>query len=248
MTRALLLFVACVFLATGACASKPKKQFQRLAGEFVPPVNITKPVDQQSAAVGITIKSDKWVPGSEDRVYLVRVDQDRDLFQGSKLLPTSIVKPTSGAGGGTAYIQNIPPGRYAAVAFTIGEKGYGKTREITLYLLPKEAVKQSETVVTASSSAFMGEYELGDSTMVLNEKAADDVQAHYFEAFWGKPLENVIADLRMVGTPAYFSVHSIRLTKGSRDSAAEQRFIETARREMEPSWAPVIERGRSGGR
>ena len=94
----------------------------------------------------------------------------------------------------------------------------------------------------------MGEYELGASTMVLNDKAADDVQSHYFEAFWGRPLESVIADLRMVGTPAYFSVHSITLTKGSRDSAAEQRFMETARRDMEPSWGPVIDRGRAGGK
>ncbi|MFO0730908.1 MAG: hypothetical protein U0231_00560 [Nitrospiraceae bacterium] len=248
MSRVFVLFIAAVLLTTVACASKPKKPFQRLAGEFVPPVNITKPVDQQSAAVGITIKTDKWLPGSEDRVYLVRVDREQDLFQGAKLIPTSIVKPASGAGGGTAYVQNLPPGRYAAVAFTVGEKRYGKTREITQYLLPKELVKQSETLVTASASAFMGEYELGASTMVLNDKAADDVQSHYFEAFWGRPLESVIADLRMVGTPAYFSVHSITLTKGSRDSAAEQRFMETARRDMEPSWGPVIDRGRAGGK
>ena len=42
---------------------------------------------------------------------------------------------------------------------------------------------------------------------MLQEKAADEVQEHYFEAFWGKPLANVIADLQVLGTPAYFAVH-----------------------------------------
>ena len=58
MNRMLIAMLALAVLATGACASKPqKKQFQRLAGEFVSPVHITKPVDQQSAVIGITIKS-----------------------------------------------------------------------------------------------------------------------------------------------------------------------------------------------
>ena len=128
MNRMLIAMLALAVLATGACASKPqKKQFQRLAGEFVSPVHITKPVDQQSAVIGITIKSPAWVPNTEDRLYLVKIENDRDLFEGSKLIPTSILAPPPGArGGGTVYVQNLPPGRYAAVAFSTSEKGFGK--------------------------------------------------------------------------------------------------------------------------
>ena len=244
MNRIVIALLTLVVLTTGACAGKPpKKQFQRLAGEFVSPVHITKPVDQQSAVIGITIKSPAWVPNTEDRLYLVKVENERDLFEGSKLIPTSILAPPPGAGGGgTVYVQNVPPGRYAAVAFSTSEKGFGKVREVTLFLLPKTVVKQSDTTVVPGSISFMGEYEVGASTMVLQEKAADPVQEHYFEAFWGKPLAQVIADLQMIGTPAYFAVHTVSVKQGSRDVAAEERFLAAAKRDLEPAWALVIER------
>jgi hypothetical protein len=64
MNRTVIALLTLVVLTTGACASKPPTgieaevireahlQFQRLAGEFVSPVHITKPVDQQSAVSG----------------------------------------------------------------------------------------------------------------------------------------------------------------------------------------------------
>ncbi|GAB1722744.1 MAG: hypothetical protein GDA65_09785 [Nitrospira sp. CR1.1] len=250
MNRMVISMVAVVFLVSAACASKPpKKQFQRLAGEFVSPVHITKPIDQQSAVIGITLKSSAWTPNTEDRLYLVKIENDRDVFEGTKLIPTSIVAPPPGSGGGgTVYVQNVPPGRYAAVAFSTSEKGFGKVREVTLFLLPKTAVKQSDTTVTPGSMHFMGEYEVGASMMVLQENAADDVQAHYFEAFWGKPLGQVIADLQVLGTPAYFAVHTVSVKRGSRDGEAEARFQATAKRDLEPSWAPIIERYRASAK
>ena len=54
MKRFVFAMAAVALLVNAACASKPKKQFQRLAGEFVSPVHITKPVDQQSAVIGMT--------------------------------------------------------------------------------------------------------------------------------------------------------------------------------------------------
>ncbi len=249
MKRLLIAMIAVAVLSSTACASKPKKQFQVLAGEFVSPVHITKPVDQQSAVIGLTIKSPAWVPNTEDRLYLVKIEQDRDLFEGTKLIPTSIVAPPPGSsGGGTVYVQNVPPGRYAAVAFSTSEKGYGKVREVTLFLLPKAVVAQSDTTVAPGSIAFMGEYEVGASTMVLQEKAADAVQEHYFEVFWGKPLAHVIADLQVLGTPAYFAVHTVGVKRGSRDAESEARFLATAKRDLEPSWTPVIDRHRSTAR
>lgn len=232
------------------CAGKPpKKQFQRLAGEFVSPVQITRPVDQHSAVIGITLNTDKWRPNTEDRVYLVRIENDRDLFHGTNLIPTSILAPPSGGGGGgTVYVQNVLPGRYAAVAFTASEKGFGKVREVTLFLLPKGMVKQTETTVAAGDISFMGEYALGASTMVLQEKAADEVQTHYFEVFWGKPLPQVIADVQLIGTPAYFPVHTVIQTNASRVADAEERFLAAAKRDLEPSWKPQIERHRTVAR
>ena len=250
MNRMVIAALVLAVLAGGACAGKPqKKQFQRLAGEFVSPVHVTKPVDQQSAVIGISIKSAAWVPNTEDRVYLVKVEQDRDVLEGSKLIPTSIVTPLPGSGGGgTVYVQNVPAGRYAAVAFSTSEKGFGKVREVTLFLLPKTAVKQSDTTVAPGSISFMGEYEVGTSTMVLQEKAADEVQEHYFEAFWGKPLARVIADLQVIGTPAYFPVHTVSMKQASRDADTEARFLAAAARDLAPAWVSVIERRRTAAR
>lgn len=93
MNRLLSLLMVAALLLVTACAAKPKKQFQRLAAEFVSPVRITKPVDQQSAVVGMTLKTAAWAPGTEDRVYLVKVDDERDLYQGKNLIPTSVVTP-----------------------------------------------------------------------------------------------------------------------------------------------------------
>ena len=250
MNRIALVILALSLVAVGACASKPvKKPFQRLAGEFVSPVHITKPVDQQSAMIGITINTDKWSPRTEDRVYLVRIANERDLFQGTTLIPTSIlIPPAGGGGGGTVYVQNVTPGRYAAVAFTASEKGYGKMREVTLFLLPKEMVKQSDTTVAAGSVAFMGTYDIGPATMVLQENAVDEVQAHYFEAFWDKPLAQVIADFGQIGTPAYFPVHAVKLVKANRDAGAEQQFLAAAKRDLESSWTPLIERHRTAAK
>ncbi|HVG02023.1 MAG TPA: hypothetical protein VM842_03990 [Nitrospira sp.] len=247
MNRIGIVILALSVVAAGACAGKPaKKPFQRLAGEFVSPVNITKPVDQKSALIGITINTDKWSPRTEDRVYLVKIENERDLFHGTVLIPTSIlVLPAGKGGGGTVYVQNVTPGRYAAVAFTASEKGYGKMREVTLFLLPKEMVRQSETTVAAGSVAFMGSYDIGAATMVLQEKAVDDVQTHYFETFWDKPLAQVIADFEQIGTPAYFPVHAVRLEKASRDAGAEQQFLAAAKHDLEPSWAPMVERHRT---
>ena len=90
----------------------------------------------------------------------------------------------------------------------------------------------------------MGEYEVGTSTMVLQEKSADEVQEHYFETFWGKPLAQVIADFQVLGTPAYFAVHAVSVKQGSRDAKAEERFLAAAKRDLEPAWGPVIERRR----
>ena len=247
MHRIAIVILVLAAVAIGGCVSKPpKKPFQRLAGEFVSPVNITKPVDQQSALIGITINTDKWSPRTEDRVYLVKIESERDLLQGTKLIPTNILIPPPGAGGGgTVYVQNVPPGRYAAVAFTASEKGFGKVREVTLYLLPKEMVKQTDTTVAAGTISFMGAYDMGPSTMVLQENSTDDVQMHYFEVFWGKPLAQVIADLHLIGTPAYFPAHAIALTKSTRDARAEEQFLLTAKRDLELSWTPILERRRT---
>jgi hypothetical protein len=250
MNRTVMAIVVLVVMVTGACSGKPpKKQFQLLAGEFVSPVHITKPVDHQSAVIGITVKSPLWTPNTEDRLYLVKVENDRDLFHGTRLIPTSVVAPPpGGGGGGTVYVQNVPPGRYAAVAFSTSEKGFGKIREVTLYLLPKAVVKQSDTTVVPGGISFMGEYELGPSTMVLNEKAADEVQEHYFEAFWGKPLAQVVADLQAIGTPAYFPAHTVGVAKTDRDATAEERFLAVAKRELEPGWMSLIERRRTASK
>jgi hypothetical protein len=249
MNRIAIVTLALFLLVTGACSSKPAKPFQRLAGEFVSPVRITKPVDQQSALIGITINTDKWSPRTEDRVYLVKIENERDLFYGTVLIPTSVLAPPpGGGGGGTVYVQNVAPGRYAAVAFTTSEKAYGKTREVTLFLLPKEMIRQSDTTVAAGTIAFMGAYDIGPASMVLQEHAVDDVQAHYFETFWDKPLIQVIADFEQIGTPAYFPVHAVKLAKGDRDASAEQAFLAAAKRDLEPSWKPIIERHRTLGK
>jgi hypothetical protein len=241
-----LMMAVCCLAAVGCATKRPPKPFQLLAGEYVPPVKITKPIDAKSAALGITVmKSDRWGPGSENRLYLVKVETDRDLYQGTKLIPTSLSVPAPGSGGGgTVYVQNIPPGRYAAVAYSESVRGYGKTRELTIYLFGEELIKRTDTTVSAGSIGFMGKYELGPDTMILKAATVEPAQEHYFEVLWGKSLIQVMEDLRIMGTPAYFPVHTISTFKASRDIAAEQEFLATAKREFDPGWAPVIDQRR----
>ena len=243
MRRWVVLAMVLVFLGPFGCSSKrPPKPFQLLANEFVPPVRITKPIDAKSAAIGITIKSDKWVSGKENRLYLVRIEKEEDLYQGTKLMPTSLLLlPPGAGGGGSVYIQNVPPGRYAAVAYTESVRGYGKTRDLTVYLFGKDMIKRTDTTVAAGGIAFMGTYELGPDTMILKDNAIDPAQEHYFDVLWGKSLLQVLEDIRIIGTPAYFPVHTVTAVKSSRDPAAEAQFLRTARQEFEPGWAAVIE-------
>jgi hypothetical protein len=231
-------------LAPIGCSSRrPPKPFQLLANEFVSPVKITKPVDANSPAIGISIKSNQWTTDTENRLYVVRVEKEEDLYRGTKLLPTSLVVPQAGTGGGgTVYVQNVPPGRYAAVAYSRSRRGYGKTRELTLYLFGREMIKRTDTSVAAGGMGFMGTYELGPDTMILNDHAIDPAQEHYFEVLWGKSLLEVLEDIRIIGTPAYFPVHTVTAVKASRDAAAEARFLEEARQEFEPAWIPIIDR------
>jgi hypothetical protein len=243
MNRWVVLIIVLVFLGSMGCTSKrPPKPFQLLANEFVPPVKITKPIDANSAAIGLTIKSRKWVSGTENRVYLVRIEREEDLYHGTKLIPTSLVAPRTGeGGGGTVYVQNVPPGRYAAVGYSESVKGYGKTRELTVYLFGKDMIKRTDTTVAAGGIGFMGAYELGPDIMILNDQAIDPAQEHYFDVFWGKSLLQVMEDMRVIGTPAYFPVHTVTAVKGSRDTAAEAEFLNTARREFDSGWAAAID-------
>jgi hypothetical protein len=239
------MILVCV-VPIGCSSRRPPKPFQLLANEFVAPVKITKPADANSAAIGITIKSDKWIAGTENRLYLVRIDKEEDLYHGTKLVPTSLVVPTPGTGGGgTVYVQNVLPGRYAAVAYSESVRGYGKTRELTVYLFGKDMIKRTDTTVAAGGIVFMGAYELGRDTMILKDNAIDPAQEHYFEVLWGKSLVQVMEDIRNIGTPAYFPVHTVTAVRGSRESAAEAEFLAVTGRQFDPAWATIIERRHS---
>jgi hypothetical protein len=54
-----------------------------------------------------------------------------------------------------------------------------------------------------------------------------------------------LEDIRIIGTPAYFPVHTVTAVKASREPAAESEFLAAAGREFDPAWAPVIERRHS---
>lgn len=242
----LAVMILVCLVPVGCSSRRPPKPFQLLASEFVPPPKINRPADANSAAIGITIKTDKWIAGTENRLYLVRIDREDDLYRGTKLVPTSLVVPTPGTGGGgTVYVQNVSPGRYAAVAYSVSARGYGKNRELTVYLFGKDLIKRTDTTVAAGGIGFMGAYEMGKDTMILNDQAIDPAQEHYFEVLWGKSLIEVMEDIRVIGTPAYFPVHTVTAVKGSREPAAEIEFLAAAEREFDPAWTPIIERRRS---
>jgi hypothetical protein len=247
MKKWVLAAMILVCLVPVGCSSRrPPKPFQLLASEFVPPPKITKPADANSAAIGIAIRSDKWIAGTENRLYLVRINKEEDLYRGTKLVPTSLIAATPGTGGGgTVYVQNVPPGRYAAVAYSESVRGYGKNRELTVFLFGRDMIKRTDTTVAAGAIGFMGAYELGRDTMILKDNAIDPAQEHYFEVLWGKSLLQVMEDVRNIGTPAYFPVHTVTAVKGSREPAAEVEFLAAAEREFDPAWAPIIERRRS---
>ena len=78
--------------------------------------------------------------------------------------------------------------------------------------------------------------------MILRATAIDPAQEHYFEVLWGKPLQQVMEEIRIIGTPAYFPVHTVTAAQASRGPEAEEAFLGVVRKEFEPAWASVIDR------
>ena len=147
MKRALIAIVAMALLSSAACASKSRRSSFRCSPGFVSPVRITKPVDQQSAVIGLTMKSPAWVPNTEDRLYLVKIEKDRDLFDGTKLIPRAswFHRPAAVAAGRYTYKMSRP---VATRRWHSARRRRGSARcEVTLFLLPKSVVAQSDTTV-----------------------------------------------------------------------------------------------------
>ena len=124
---------------------------------------------QSSAlAIDILVKPPMGI-GSHDpeRVYFVRIAGTDDLKQ-QATVRSNYVK------GSRAYLFNVRPGTYVAVASMFRTPGLQTGAYMTYF--PRNVLEQTRVTVHEGELAFMGQYVLGTS---VGLDGADEVQTYY---------------------------------------------------------------------
>ncbi len=141
---------------------------------------ITPPPKMESArgsVLAISVKIKPPVPINSFAplyIYFARVDEKKDLKNQSDLLLSNY----NYADNYSAYVFNVPPGTYIAVAAL-----YLVSKDDTqMVLLPKDLVEKSLTKVEAGGFAYMGTYTVKKVMFSsLSTDTYDDYQQHYYK-------------------------------------------------------------------
>ncbi len=160
MSKVKNLFAAIVILGLLGCAAT------------LPP---PRALDPQRSIIGISVTTRAPIrifTQTAKRVYLIRVDEEEDLFNRQSFIMSNYTK------GNQIYILNVKPGRYAAVAcYKRQVTPMAPTTEYTTFF-SEELIKLTEVTVEPGSIAFMGKYIIDTS---VGMKDADDAQLNYFQ-------------------------------------------------------------------
>ncbi|MGQ0811549.1 MAG: hypothetical protein ACT4OO_10045 [Nitrospiraceae bacterium] len=229
-----------VFLGLAACATRPLLPFQRLAVQPIAPLTNLKPLDPHSAAVGISIKNTQWSQSPDNRIYFVRVEKEEDFYSWT-LIPGAVQFSDGKPDYATAYLLNVQPGRYAVVAYTqTASSMVGTGKDVSVFLLSEELIRRSHTIVEPGRITFMGKYELTSPTIVRHPGDVDAAQAHYFLVLWGKPLQQVLSDLALMGTFTSFGCLTQGLVRADRQKQTVRHFLQASLKELDQRWASII--------
>lgn len=214
MRKSIVVLVAVLALAQSAAARKQ-------------PVPKLTP---GGSAIGIEVHlrvSIGLTTGSPDTVFFVRTDAEHGLVQ-DKFLPADYVS------GNRAYLLNVVPGEYAAVACTNRDPGakvpfLGALQDVTkrasgenpnfMTYFSSEVAESTRVAVGAGEFAFAGNFHVRQGSM----KSADPVQKHYAELIRGP------------------NGHAGRAEETKRDDVARRTFLAAAKEDLaEGGWSELI--------
>jgi hypothetical protein len=234
MNKAKTIFIAFVLFGWVGCATVP------------PP----KPLDPQSAVIGISVKTRAPIKTFTDKpnvVYFINAEQGEDVYTQGNFIRSNYAK------GGQVYLLNLKPGHYAAVGCykrIIGaspdDSGICSEGITNTTFFPKELIKLTEVTVAPGTIAFMGKYVIDTSTGL---KDADDAQLHYAQLIWPGALlsYSAVGTAIMVVLPV-FTERCEYAYKGSLheekcDKRAEIGFLDNALEHFKGTgWINIIQK------
>lgn len=208
------LFTATAFivaLLTGCATTQPIPE-------------VTQP--QSSAlAIDVLVKPPMGI-GSRDpvQVYFVRIDSADGPMQQS-IIRSNYVKDSR------AYLLNVRPGTYVAVASLFLTPGLQRGTYITYF--PRDVLEHTRVTVREGEIAFMGAYVLGTS---VGLDGADEVQTHY---------KNVISPGQATGVLAMSFTGAVHyrgaLLERKADEQTRREFFQKAKDDLAGSgWVTLI--------
>jgi hypothetical protein len=234
--------VALLFLLGFALAAQPAAAKKR------PPA---PPPEPGTGSIGISLRG--WSPGGANRleaviVQFVRAERPGDAYSATTLIPSN-----HEGRDGRVYLLNVPPGRYAPVAFQTRGGSAFAVRDKQWVFLEKKLIDELTVTVKAGALVFAGDYSLGGTAWrgraeKLSEKNpyhADAAQVHYLALMFPRA-EGKSTLARIYGkNPVYIGT---RLDRKSRQGPeAERDFRRLAVEhdfEKAPAWRPLVEPSR----
>lgn len=221
------------------------------------------PADSRAAGLGIglemkrklgPITTERNLPGV---VLFVRLEEGEDL---DDLTSKETLIPSTLVDGEHAYLLNVKPGTYVAVAAIYTEDNeplnvpvasaqvssnvsVGFSMDLfggqTTYrnYFSREMITQTQTTVAPGTMAFMGHY-VAIQSFRFGE--AEDVQKHFLHVLEGADVDRTgfFDDLASSGF-----AHRLSASKVEKDSRATVKFCKQAKKHLKKTpWVPMIDR------
>lgn len=218
MRKTVFICICVVFFGLSGCAALPQK-----------------PIDDQSAAIGISLQIDRLLSSmvgylKPDTVLFVKLDEGSDSYLQRNIIQSNYSKDKN------IYLLNAAPGRYVAVAAIYGSGNHSvKSKEYITYF-SHDLIKNTETAVSAGTMAFMGDYIIDMSIGLSN---ADEAQLFYNKLTDPFSSSTLMPALRMMTGNFPFSRGA--LLEANMDNKAKEEFINSTKINLKESgWEAMI--------
>jgi len=228
---------------------------------------LPEPVDAGSSALAVSVfiqpRTGPFLGTGKapDIVLFARLEEGEDL---DDLKTKDVLIPSTFVSGRDAYVLNVDPGSYVAVAavysedleplhIPIGNVNVGKNVQVKFHLglfdgtvtsrdyFSRELIEQTQTSVAPASFAFMGRY-IGEPSLRFGR--GDELQEHFLRVLEGQDTrrEAVLDDL-----DAPDAAHRLSATVADRGLKADYDFCGRAAGVLRgTAWALMLERLKQG--
>ncbi|MGA8206269.1 MAG: hypothetical protein WB812_17270, partial [Woeseiaceae bacterium] len=177
-------------------------------------------------------------------VQFVRVEAEGDVYTAPAFVESNWVGKH-----GKVYALNVPPGRYAAVAFRTRGGSLLAVRDKQWVFLEKELIDVTTVDVAAGQIVFAGTYTTGGTAWKSSAadkdqdsvSAADAAQVHYLQLMFPDALDKSTFARIYGAHPVYLGNYMPSRSAG-RTSEAHDEFWNKARKDkdLSPEWLGMI--------